>query len=452
MLLCFSVLYISCSEDDFRREHEHEHMAESGLFQKKTISYEELRSRLKDKPVSLLSGISNKGGESYIESIDSTTVVEINMGALTTYTLKVNTIDDGDYYLSNLIIKEEGDSILEVIVHYLPTADWIAAFENHERIEYDGEIRVVDTEGNDLSEGGVSGKMYCTYSVYTSSYCTCEGHPEGSPDCTCTTFENGYSITLNCGYSGGGSGGWSDDDDGGSGGGGIPTDPIPGEGETPCQSLALKTDADFHHKINFLKTKVDENPNEWGWENYNYPTAGNGTNIYNVSAEGTTKKYTLREWGSHVFGYAHSHPDDDDEVMGVHSTADIRIFTDIVRFRAENGYSTSEAYGIVVGEHGTYALKLEDISKFNNWRLEYDTGTKIGKYFVEFERDYKKIRTHENNQINNERSVLNILDQYYNDIGVGIYRAVESGNTITGWERMTLDANRNPKRTNCNNL
>lgn len=233
LLLCVAGLLISCSEDDVRQEHEHEHSVETGLLQKKMISFDELKLKLSNKPIkSLTSGMINKGGDDYIQSIDSTNIMEISLDSVTTYTLKVNTLDDAHNYLSNLIIKEEGDSILEVIVHYQPTAEWINAFENNTLLDYEGEIAVVNTEGESLSNTEVSGKIECSFSIESYSTCTCEGHIEGvqyNPPCTCTTFENTYKLEINCGYTGGGGSG---NGGGGSSGDGdqpgLPTIPMHG--------------------------------------------------------------------------------------------------------------------------------------------------------------------------------------------------------------------------------
>jgi len=462
-LLSWLLLILSCSEDDSKQALQDDHSAETGHYHKGIISFAELKSKLNDKPVRLLAaGLSGRGGEDYIQSVDSTNIIEITYGDLTTYTLNVHTLDDEEYYLSNLIIREEADSILEVIVHYQPSLNWITEFEAGNYLEYDGEIKVVDTEGEDFSEDDTTGKMYCTFSVETTSTCTCgPAHVEGDPNCTCTTFENTYNIKVNCGYSGGGSGGGSGDDDDpgtGGGGGGIPTEPIPDEGETPCQSLALKTDANFRYYINRLKSLLNS-PDENGYFNYNPNEVpgqnSNATNQYNIMSSKTRadgkKRVRTTVAGPQVFGYMHTHPIDDD-VMGVHSTGDIFAFAELLTKRSSYGYSLSETYCIVVGEHGIYSLKLEDFSKFNDWTLEYDTETKRRKFFEDFEKKYFDLRAHESTRTNNERSILKMLDQYYDDLGIGMYRAVESNNTITGWERMTLSENGNPEFTNCNEL
>lgn len=47
---------------------------------------------------------------------------------------------------------------------------------------------------------------------------------------------------------------------------------------------------------------------------------------------------------------------------------------------------------------------------------------------------------------------LKMLNEYYDDLGIGLYRAVEVNGAMTGWERMTLNENNNPAFTNCNQL
>lgn len=124
----------------------------------------------------------------------------------------------------------------------------------------------------------------------------------------------------------------------------------------------------------------------------------------------------------------------------------------VIKRSGFSGYSIEDTYCIVVGSHGIYSLKIEDFSKFNAWTLQYDTKGERYKFFVEFERKYFKIREHENSRTNNERSILKMLNEYYDDLGIGLYRAVEVNGAMTGWERMTLNENNNPAFTNCNQL
>lgn len=179
-----------------------------------------MKNKLSGKDVkSLALGIANKAGDDYIVSIDSTAVTEIINDSLTTYTLRVYTQDEENYAYSNLIIKEVNSEIEEYIAHYTPTPEWQAAYDSGNYTDYQGEIAMSDTDGNDLGE---TGKSPCTFSIESAMVCTCEGHIMGDPVCTCTTFTNYYYLKMTCG-------------DGSPNGGNGPGDP--GEGDFGLPTL-----------------------------------------------------------------------------------------------------------------------------------------------------------------------------------------------------------------------
>ena len=215
------LLFHSCNEEELEVPHSEFH--ETNQLHKRIISFNELRLNLQSKNVkSLQNNLLQRGGDDYIQFIDSTNIVEITYGNLTTYTLNVHTLDSEESYLSNLIIREEEDSIFEVIVHYEPSSNWIREFESNNYIEYEGEIRAVNTEGEDFSEEDTSGKMQCTFSI-ESVHIPCYGSTCPCDDGNGTT---NYYVQLNCGYTNGG---------GGTGNGGdfdpdLPTAPHGGQG------------------------------------------------------------------------------------------------------------------------------------------------------------------------------------------------------------------------------
>lgn len=217
-MVCLTGITFSCSEDDY--SHQHTELEMGTLFQKRTISFAEMKNKLSGKDVkSLALGIANKGGDDYIVSIDSTAVTEIINDSLTTYTLRVYTQDEENYAYSNLIIKEVNSEIEEYIAHYTPTPEWQAAYDSGNYTDYQGEIAMSDTDGNDLGE---TGKSPCTFSIESAMVCTCEGHIMGDPVCTCTTFTNYYYLKMICG-------------DGSPNGGNGPGDP--GEGDFGLPTL-----------------------------------------------------------------------------------------------------------------------------------------------------------------------------------------------------------------------
>src|SRR5690606_10624728 len=76
---------------------------------------------------------------------------QITDGTLNSFTLHINTIDDELYQYSNLVIKSYNGQIEEYIFHYNPTAEWQAAFDAGERLDYEGELVITDIEGNELN-------------------------------------------------------------------------------------------------------------------------------------------------------------------------------------------------------------------------------------------------------------------------------------------------------------
>lgn len=452
-LLSWLFILFSCKEDDFGPAH-HE-KKESG-YKRSIVSYQDMKAKLasgSEEALALFSDVANKGGDNYIQFIDSSYIVQFTNDTLTTYTMKITTLDEANYSFSNLVIKLQDGVTEESVIHYSPTREWQDAYNIGQRIPYTGDVNVVDTQGNSKA----AGTYVCTFSVEpVYDY----------PECTCKQII-GYDVAVTCAFvpSGGGSGGGGSGGggNGGSGddptgpGGGLPTDPVTGQGGNPCQALNAKLmDTQFIQKISDLKSLL--NPyHENGFFNYNPSEVqgqqSNQTNKYNIMGSYTkpdgTKTVKTTVDGPQVFGLMHTHPTNE-KSMGVHSSADILTFIELIIGRASFNYSISDTYCIVVGSHGIYSLKLEDLSKLENWVLEYDTKTKRKKYFIEFEKKYFKMREHENIKTNNERSLLQMLDQYYDDLGIGIYRAVEVNNNLTGWQRMSLNANRNPKFTNCN--
>lgn len=135
----------------------------------------------------------------------------------------------------------------------------------------------------------------------------------------------------------------------------------------------------------------------------------------------------------------------------------MKVFTKIEHSDVENaktGFTkTIVSFGDMKAKlsetNGKSLLLFKNVAKFNKRNLEVDTSTKYKKYFEDFEQEYKVVRTHENTRINNERSILTMLDKFYEDLGIGIYRAVETNGNITGWQRMFLNTSGNPAYTNC---
>src|SRR5690606_17678825 len=106
LLLGFAtvLLFHSCNEEELEVPHSEFH---ENQLHKRIITFNELRLNLQNKNVnSIQSNLFQRGGDDYIQSIDSTNIIEITYGNLTTYTLNVHTLDSEEPYLSNLIIRD----------------------------------------------------------------------------------------------------------------------------------------------------------------------------------------------------------------------------------------------------------------------------------------------------------------------------------------------------------
>lgn len=226
LLICLTGITFSCSEDDYNHQGTDTELGTN--FQKRTITFNEMKEKLNGKDVKILKrDIVKKGGDDYIVSIDSTYVTEIINDSLVTYTLRVYTKDEENYTYSNLVIKNLNDDVEEYIIHYIPTPEWQIAYNAGNHIDYQGEIILTDTNGNNI-EG--TSKAPCTFSIESVVVCTCEGHVQPDTSCTCTTFTDYYYLKMTCGNgspNGGGSGNGSGSGDGGDFG--LPTLPHGGQ-------------------------------------------------------------------------------------------------------------------------------------------------------------------------------------------------------------------------------
>ncbi len=242
LLLCVAGILFSCSEDEGLYKHatEQETALKSG-YKKSIVSFEDMKSKLslsKGRALSLFSNLANKGGDDYIQKIDSIYIIQFSNDSLTTFTMGVSTLDDENYSYSNLIIRLMDGETEEFIAHYSPTEEWQTAHNNGEYLPYEGTLHVTNTDGIsilDNNEESSQGKLSTCYFALESEHVECTGNSNTCP-CTDGNGTTNYSITLVCDGSAGGGGSPPDYGDpgngggsGGSGSGGngpdLPTDP-----------------------------------------------------------------------------------------------------------------------------------------------------------------------------------------------------------------------------------
>lgn len=243
-LLCLAGLLFSCLEDGEISKHEDVHEKPHIGYKRSIVDFQEMKSKLslsKGQALLLFSNVANKGGDDYIHSIDSTYIIQYSNDTLTTFTMGVSTLDDGNYSYSNLIIRLMDGETEEFIAHYSPTEEWQTAHDNGEYLPYEGNLYLTNSQGFSIlddSENGTQGKLSLCHFELETTWEACYG--EG---CPCLDY-NGmtyYKVVLVCsGSSGGGTppdygdpgtpsggGGGSGTGDSGTGdnGPGLPTDP-----------------------------------------------------------------------------------------------------------------------------------------------------------------------------------------------------------------------------------
>ncbi|SMC78839.1 hypothetical protein [Moheibacter sediminis] len=455
-LLLFSWLFVmfSCKEDDLEtRGHEH---AEHSM-KKNKVSFQKMKSYLLYHTDSSLPAYFepaySRGNDAFVTAVDTTSIVQIVSGDITTFTLHVNTLDDELYAYSNLVIRLEEGKITESILHYNPTADWQTAYNRGERLPYEGDLTVTDINGEARGTGGAG----CMLEIQIACY-------GGSCPCTDGNGQTIY-VQISCG------GGGSDPGDG------NPTDPNPGgydpsEGggggnnngaHNSCQFLKnkltepLQNGQNFKTRLQELKPKVFNSPDEWGYINQNPsedPNVSSGaTNQYNP-AKATTipdgrKAVKLDISGPHIFGYMHTHPNNE-STAGIPSMEDIIEFLRMVKYRYQSGLPTNNTYSIVVGNHGVYAITIDNIDDFISGYGSFSR--ELMKDFVQrFENNYyDKVKNRplsENDRPNNEKALLKFLNTIKFDTGIGVYRANDN---LTGWDKLQLNASGQVQPTNCN--
>ena len=220
----------SCSEDDFSESEHSSHHLEQNM-RKNKVTFAEMKQFLKEHsnknslPKSL--SVSGKNGNSYITSIDSTSVTFITVDNVASFTLRINTLDDENYGFSNLVVKSYNGQTEEYIYHYNPDAEWLTAFNSGEKRDYEGEIFVTDIDGNNLS----SFTNYSKGTIGALCFATIEIPCYGS-ECPCTDG-NGQTIVKIFACNGENNSGGNGNGNGPTPPGGFPpTDPTPPGGGT----------------------------------------------------------------------------------------------------------------------------------------------------------------------------------------------------------------------------
>lgn len=226
LLICIIGILFSCKEDEgVLNPHSHEKSHQE--YKRSIVSFQDMKAKLENSSglsVVLFNNVSSRGGDDYIQKIDSSYILQLTNDTLTTFTMKVITKDEEDYAYSNLIIRTFNGKTEEFIAHYSPTTEWQEAHDNGEDLEYEGAFDLFDTNGNPIligSEEGSEARGGGCWGIETT-WEACYG-----ATCPCTDG-NGtitYNVVFLCETGGGGGhgGGTVDNPD-------LPTDPWNGGG------------------------------------------------------------------------------------------------------------------------------------------------------------------------------------------------------------------------------
>jgi hypothetical protein len=151
----------------------------------------------------------------------------------------VSTTNDNRESFTNLIYFESGDEFSYGLVRYTPSETWLTTTRRGEKIAYDGEIDLIDINGNVLDDES-NGKISASSDGRAPVPCIFSAEPIIEPcygsSCPCTDGNGmvvGWNFTISCSnWTGGGSGSSGGTSGGGGGGNGngngtnLPTDPI----------------------------------------------------------------------------------------------------------------------------------------------------------------------------------------------------------------------------------
>lgn len=361
-LLCFLSMLFSCNHDEDLMESKHYHTTEDTRMNK--VSFQEMKNFIKKNAIgtfpSSLNAIFNKGSDPYITNIDSTQITQISYDGVVTFTLPVKTIDEGKYTFSDLIFNIKNGEVKEYIYHYNPSENWIAEFNSGNKMDYEGELVITDTVGNELSR--TLGTM-CFMAVDIPCYGT---------SCPCTDG-NGQTIYVKVECSGGSGGGQNPTGDGPttpSGPGGF--NPQEGGGgtsttNTPCQKVKTTyNNTAVKSRYGVLKPLTSASQ-ETG---YGFKTVSNGmggtttqTNSLNPDSSNPDKMKVGIFPTS--FGYIHTHLDKTDGKIAVKifSPADINTFIVLLNNAVNNSIPLGNIFGGM--------LASDPDTNYNIYQLHY---------------------------------------------------------------------------------
>jgi len=218
------------------------------------VSFEEMESFIQTNakntlPNYLKPNNLNKNTKQYITAIDTADIIKVVHNDITSFTLKVNTVDDKDFTFSNLVINVHNGNIEEYIYNYIPDAQWLKNYIINKKGDYQGVLKITDINGNNKTENHAKNSTTCMVEMHVPCY---------GASCPCSDW-NGmtYYIMATCTNGGGGSSGGSTGGNpggppSGGGGGTVPNVPTTEQINNFIAFLSLSSHAYITENIGAL--------------------------------------------------------------------------------------------------------------------------------------------------------------------------------------------------------
>ncbi|QIG88525.1 hypothetical protein G6R40_02105 [Chryseobacterium sp. POL2] len=162
----------------------------------------------------------NKNTKQYITAIDTADIIKVVHNDITSFTLKVNTVDDKDFTFSNLVINVHNGNIEEYIYNYIPDAQWLKNYIINKKGDYQGVLKITDINGNNKTENHAKNSTTCMVEMHVPCF---------GAGCPCSDYNGVTYYIMDICTTGGGSGSSGGNTggppSGGGGGGTVPNVP-----------------------------------------------------------------------------------------------------------------------------------------------------------------------------------------------------------------------------------
>lgn len=487
ILTCCSILlFFNCQNDDFIKETD-AHAHDNGIIINR-ISGQELKAKVPSvfKKAQSLNQPKNTDALARGVMIDdeyeveTDEVIEISKDGITHYTFSISRTVPTDL-VENLVISVDADGILTgKIVTYDLTEEEKQAVALKNYVALTDKMNVKEVENiNNVASLFMRTGLDCVEFIPGGPTCPEEGHHNMSDMLSgnCGAVEGGRFIPSvetmvqiivddGClGDSGGGIVGNPTDPgtnptNPGTGGGGGTTNPNPvittpllELDKTPCQQLKkLKNNAVFNEKMTTLKNNIG------GTKEKGFMMIDNPSNEFSAIIEGDDEGNIEFPYSTMLsdddlqkfYGTAHNHLENDTTHIGIFTPEDFDsvLLNGIIETHPSNIYKKTKpekAISVLITKMGIFAMKINDLSKLNNFVTEYKSIVASGPEKVKLYLDEKFSNPHEYNILpssTHDEQVTGFLRFLKDkDIGIDLYEG--NKNNFDGWKKLSLHDNGN---------